>query len=131
MCTQSKLENEIFNILKENNIDFEREKKFDALGLYRYDFYLPQKNILIECQGIQHLQEVPYFAKHTSFSTQLNRDKLKFNFAIKNNIKIIYFIKEKNICLQQEQFGGIYDENNNVFKKSTDLLEYIKSIDNG
>lgn len=131
MCSQSKLENEIYNILQKNGISFEREKKFDALGLYRYDFYIPQKNILIECQGIQHLQEVPYFTKHTSFSTQLSRDKLKYDFAIKNNIRIIYFIKEKSISLQQEQFCGIYNENNNVFKKSTDLLEYIKSIDNG
>lgn len=126
MCAQSKLENEICNILKENNIDFEREKKFDALGLYRYDFYLPQKNILIECQGIQHFKKKSFFIKRTPFSTQLNRDKLKFNFAIKNNIKIIYFIKEKNICLQQEQFGGIYDEEKNVFKTSSDLLKFIK-----
>ena len=45
--------------LKENNIDFEQEKKFSSLigkknSNYRFDFYLPKHNLLIEYDGKQH-----------------------------------------------------------------------------
>ena len=49
-------EEKISNILKENNIYFEREKSFADLkhGLFRFDFYLPNNNIIIEFDGEQH-----------------------------------------------------------------------------
>lgn len=130
MCTQSRLEDEVFNLLSDNNIEFEREKKFDELcdRKYRYDFYLPKQNILIECQGIQHLKCVDFFTKKTPFSIQLKRDKEKYDFAIKNNFNIIYFIKENFIGLQQKQFNGIYNCKNNVCKTATQLLKRIKEL---
>ena len=51
----------MYSALNENNIIFEREKKFDDFGRYRYDFYIPQKKILIECQGIQHFEKIDFF----------------------------------------------------------------------
>ena len=46
-------EEKIITILKKEKVPFEREKTFKDLkhGLYRYDFYLPSLNVLIEFDG--------------------------------------------------------------------------------
>ena len=61
----SKGEELISVILKNNNILFEREKTFNDLkhGLLRFDFYLPERNIIIEWDGLQHFEQVSYFQK--------------------------------------------------------------------
>lgn len=38
------------------NIKYERYKKFSWLKKQNLDFYLPDYNIAIECQGIQHFE---------------------------------------------------------------------------
>ena len=56
-CLRSKGEQKIIQILQENNILFEKEKTFencfypDTGGMCRFDFYLPDYNILIEYDG--------------------------------------------------------------------------------
>ena len=56
-CKQSYLEKAVEKYLTENNIKYEIQKRFiyckDKYPL-PFDFYLPDKNILIECQGKQH-----------------------------------------------------------------------------
>ena len=47
----------IENLLIENSIQYIKEYKFKDLGEYRYDFYLPTLNRLIEFYGKQHFQE--------------------------------------------------------------------------
>ena len=41
------------------------------------DFYLPEYNIAIECQGIQHFKRIEYFGGEKSFKEQKNRDTIK------------------------------------------------------
>lgn len=82
----------IENILKENNILYEKEKSFSGLTgknntPYRFDFYLPEYNRLIEYDGIQHYKERNFF-KDTLEEIQ-NRDIIKNNFALNNNIDLI------------------------------------------
>ena len=62
-CLESILEKEIAKILKNNNILFDRQKRFDWLGRQSFDFYLPEYNIAIECQGIQHFEPVDFAGK--------------------------------------------------------------------
>jgi len=75
------------------NIKYEKEKTFSELKnpltgrLLRYDFYLPEYNLLIEVDGAQHYQEVAIFAG--SLSQTQDRDLIKDTFAIKNGIKLI------------------------------------------
>jgi very-short-patch-repair endonuclease len=49
----SKYEEKIITVLKKSHIAFVREKTFEDLrgGKYRYDFYIPSSNILIEVDG--------------------------------------------------------------------------------
>ena len=94
-CTNSwKMEKEIKYFLDENNIKYEEQKTFDWLkyksNLY-LDFYLPEYNIFIECQGRQHFLPVDAFGGEKGFESTKIRDKIKLQKCIDNNIKPLYF----------------------------------------
>ena len=89
-CSQSHLENDTYSFLKNEEIIFEQQKKFNWLGLMRLDFYLPEYNIAIECQGIQHYQPIEFFGGKKAFNDLINRDRLKKQLCEEHNIKMIY-----------------------------------------
>lgn len=97
ICNESKLEIEMSQLLKKYNVNFEKEKRFSWLkdkGDMRIDFYLPDYNIGIECQGVQHYRPTVFGGsddKYYLFKEQIRRDKLKKELCNKNNIKIMYF----------------------------------------
>ena len=58
--------------------------------LLEYDILLKDKNILIEFNGRQHYEYVPFFHKsRNKFKLQQERDKLKKILAINNGYKLI------------------------------------------
>lgn len=99
-CTKSSLENQLKQKLIEKNIRFEEQKKFDWL-IYKnklsLDFYLPDYNIGIECQGIQHFEPIDFFGGEEAFKLQIERDKIKFELCKTNGIQLKYIINEKEI----------------------------------
>lgn len=83
-------EKNIENLLIENSIQYIKEYKFKDLGEYRYDFYLPVLNRLIEFDGKQHFQECGgSWDKNDSLEQRQVRDKIKNNYAISNNIDLV------------------------------------------
>lgn len=98
-CNESHLEKEINDFLIKNNINFERQKRFDWLGLQSLDFYLPDYNVAIECQGIQHFKPIDFFGGEKEYKKTIERDKNKKYLCEQNNIKLIYYtnIEHKNI----------------------------------
>jgi hypothetical protein len=89
-CSQSHLENDTYSFLKNKEIIFEQQKKFNWLGLMRLDFYLPEYNIAIECQGIQHYQPIEFFGGKKAYNDLIRRDKIKKQLCEEHNIKMIY-----------------------------------------
>ena len=82
---------EIENYLKENNISFEKTKKYSNLkdkSLLSYDFYLPSKNLLIEYNGEQHYKNKFKKTFH-EWHRQLHHDWLKRKYAKDNNINLL------------------------------------------
>ena len=74
-----------------NHINFEREKTFSDLkrGKFRYDFYIPKYNILIEYDGEQHFRHIHHFQKlRRDFLKQQEHDRQKNSYALANNIKL-------------------------------------------
>ena len=111
-CNQSHLENETMMLLEKNSIIFETQKRFPWLKNkceMPLDFYLPEYNIAIECQGIQHYltEGNGYFTTESVKVTQKN-DKLKYKLCQEHGIQI-YYIK--------------YDED--IEKKLSDILNNI------
>ena len=67
VCLESKGELKISSFLEKNNIKYIREKSFDNCinplsnsKLY-FDFYIPDRNIVIEYNGEQHYKPIKYF----------------------------------------------------------------------
>lgn len=90
----SKPEEKINSILKNNNINFIREKAFYDLrkGSFRYDFYIPNFNgaeICIEYDGEQHFKQVKHFQPtRRDFLKTQEHDRQKNSYCLANNIKL-------------------------------------------
>ena len=99
-CLVSNGEEEIAKILKDNNINFIRQKTFPDLqykSLLRFDFYLPEINFIIEYNGIQHYQPVKFFGGEESFNETKIRDELKRQYCLQNNINYLVIKFNENI----------------------------------
>lgn len=89
-CSESHGEKFIRKYLDKNNINYIPQKKFHDLKdktYLSYDFYLPDYNILIEYQGIQHYE--PRFGNSNYFKKQQHHDKMKREYAKKNGYKLL------------------------------------------
>jgi len=91
-CKESKGEKEVKKILSENKILYISQYKFNncknKLKL-PFDFYLPEHNICIEYHGEQHYKPINFFGGVKSFKQQQKRDKIKEDYCLNNNIKLI------------------------------------------
>ena len=121
-CNISKLEETIIKFLTNNNIKYEHEKKFNWLGKQRLDFYLPEYNVAIECQGNQHFKSIEYFGGNKSLNYQIKNDIKKFTKCLEHNIKLFYYIPDESI---------IKNLNNNLIYKNNNIIsdENIYKID--
>ena len=96
VCPESNMEGEMRNFLIKHNIKFEQEKTFTWLKYKRrlfLDFFLPEYNIAIECQGLQHFSPVDLFGGKDFFDETLKRDKAKQELCNDHNIKVLYYSK--------------------------------------
>jgi hypothetical protein len=99
-CNDSKGETEISKYLLDNKFNFISQKRFDGCRNkipLRFDFYLPDKNICIEYNGIQHYEPIEFFNGKDGLISQMNRDKIKEDFCIKNNIKLIVIRYDESV----------------------------------
>ena len=93
----SSLEEHIISVLKKEKIKFQREKTYPDLkqGWYRYDFFIPSLNFLIEIDGAQHYKFSKLFhKKRQDFLKAQERDRKKNSYALSHNIplyRIPYF----------------------------------------
>lgn len=71
-------------------VDYIHNKSTEWSGRKRYDFYVYDKKLIIECHGLQHYSNVSYNSfKNLEF--QIKNDKEKEDIAIANGIK--YYIQ--------------------------------------
>ena len=111
ICNESHLERDVRLFLQENNIKFEQQKRFKWLGRQSLDFYLPDYNIAIECQGLQHFNEVEHFGGKEEFKKILRRDNIKNIKCSDNNVKLFYVVKNINqIEIKGKVLKRLYEE---------------------
>lgn len=89
----------ITEVLNKYNIKYEREKRFDDCKNKKalpFDFYLPDYNILIEYNGLQHYKDIDI--GRTELALIQHRDSIKKKYCEDNNIQLIiipYWDKDK------------------------------------
>lgn len=76
----------MFNILEQLNMDFMTEYSPIWSNNYRFDFYLPKYNIIIETHGKQHYESSTNF--NVPLETQQIIDRDKENLSMNNGVKI-------------------------------------------
>ena len=122
-CRQSRGEQMVKNTLEENRIEFIQQHSFEWMrvstyGRLSFDFYIPSRNIAIECQGRQHFEVVNAFGGAETFAKTLERDKKKFNLSQEHDIKLIFFLEKR--------FNKYMDNGLIYFNETQDLIEYLK-----
>ena len=90
-CNLSHLERSVMYYLDDVGITYDYQKRFKWLGNQSLDFYLPDYNIGIECQGEQHFFPVEHFGGDKRFKNTLERDKRKKKLCEENGVKLLYF----------------------------------------
>lgn len=91
-ASESRGEREIRHVLENNYIDFKQEYSFvdcrDKNPL-PFDFYLPNYNILIEYQGVQHYDVIERFGGLKGFILRQKHDKIKLEYCLLSGITLI------------------------------------------
>ena len=95
-CNLSHLERDVMKCLDEHGITYDYQKRFDWLGKQSLDFYLPDYNVGIECQGEQHFFPVDFVGKGDGwackkFNKTISTDKRKKALCEENGVKLLYF----------------------------------------
>lgn len=96
-------EKRIQEILSRAGIVFEREKTFNTClsdnGVcLRFDFFLPEFNVVIEFDGEQHFHPIEFFGGERGFAEIKRRDAIKNKWCYDNAIKLLrisYLILDK------------------------------------
>lgn len=99
-CHMSKYARKVRNLLVELHINFTIEQQFPWLVNkipMRLDFYLPDFNIAIECQGGYHFTVDGFYNKtDEDLYKVLEKDKLKARLCDENGVGLIYYCTNKN-----------------------------------
>ena len=102
ICKESRGEREVRQYLEKNNIKYIPQHKFSGcrhkLEL-PFDFYLPDLNVTIEYQGEQHFKPVKIFGGDSMFKIRKIRDKIKSDYCLNNQIKLISIPYTENVSI--------------------------------
>lgn len=91
-CSISTGEKSIRSWLIENDIKFIPEYTFIDCRDQRvlpFDFYLPDKNTIIEYDGKQHFEKNDYWGGESALRIVQHHDRIKNNYCSSNNINLI------------------------------------------
>jgi hypothetical protein len=92
ICKESKGEKVVRNYLISNNLKFIKQKYFNDCKDIRplpFDFYLPDYNVCIEYDGIQHFKPIDIFGGEKGFNRVKKTDLIKTNYCLNNDIRLI------------------------------------------
>ena len=91
-CKSSKGENEIKRILDYFKIKYIPQYTFENCKFKKklpFDFFLPEKNLCIEFNGMQHYKSIEHFGGDIEFENRKIRDTIKKEYCKNNNIKLL------------------------------------------
>lgn len=111
-CKRSLGEETIDLYLSSLKINFEMQKRFNDckgdVGTLPFDFYLPDYNILIEYDGIQHYFPIETFGGITGFEKRQRYDKIKTEWAKNNGYELLRIRYDECILIRLMEFLDKY-----------------------
>lgn len=117
-CSKSKMVNEVIKILSKKEIKYCLEKTFEWLCIdknkLRIDIFLPDYNVGIECQGLQHFVPIDSWGGIEQFKKQKLYDETKFSLCKENKIKLLYYTNLHDFA-----------KNNTIYDNINDLLKTL------
>lgn len=92
-CKSSHMEDSVARVLDEMGISYARGYKTDWLGRQHLDFFIADRDVGIECQGVQHTQAVGFFGgeERLKYTKELDEKKRKLCSEHGINLKFINF----------------------------------------
>lgn len=128
---ESNGEKRIKSFLNKFNIEFKRQYKMKDCKNIRvlpFDFYLPNYNIIIEFDGIQHFKKINFFEKKFNMEKLNTNDLIKTNYCYNNGIfmlRIDYtYIKKIDNILKKIIFENYLIRNDTNLILVTDINKY-------
>ncbi len=88
ICRIFKGEKAIKEYLENKNINFIPQKRLDYKRL-SFDFFLPDYNVAVEFDGIQHFEPVDFFGGQEQFEKQTLRDLCKNYYCFERGLKLL------------------------------------------
>jgi hypothetical protein len=111
-CCSSKGENLIKNYLNNININYIHQHKFADCKdkkILSYDFYLPDYNLCIEYDGLQHFKPIKRFGGLEGFNIVKKHDKIKNIYCKSNDIMLLRIKYNDNIEKKLKNFKITHD----------------------
>lgn len=107
----SKYEQLIGILLDKKNIRYIREYLDIWNGHYhRFDFFLPDRNMIIEYNGQQHYEPIEYFGGEEQFRLRQERDKEKEQYCQDKNLQLIVFNYQQTSEEIEKKIGLIFND---------------------
>lgn len=112
----SRGEKDIVAYLLKENIEYETQKKFpdlykiDKTGrkkYFRFDFYIPKEDLLLEYDGEYHFIPSRHSTGKESFMKQQDRDVIKMKYVKEKNIKLLripFYLNENLFSILDDLF---------------------------
>ena len=91
-CNKSSMEQSVIGVLNKCGIKFIAQKRFEDCRNKRplpFDFYLPEYNTCIECNGQQHYEAIDFFGGSYGFIYRKANDDIKSSYCAEHNITLI------------------------------------------
>ena len=119
-------ERELYELLSNMYCKVETQKTYNDLknkGYLKYDFYLPEYNLLIELDGDHHREKISYKSKdmtelekylaeieaNEKLQDRQYKDKLKDDYAKDNNIPLLR-IEYSNAIIELDKWKKLIEE---------------------
>lgn len=96
-CKSSHLELFTMNVLNEMGVKFKHQANkddLDWLGRQKLDFFLPDHNVAIECQGEQHFGCVELWGGKNGLEKRIKLDKDKLKKCTEHGVTVYYIGEE-------------------------------------
>lgn len=129
ICYYKKSKGEIaINLfLEKNDIKYVKECSFPDLKQYKFDFYLPEFNAIIEFDGEQHFRPIGFFGGQEQYKIQQLRDKEKNLYCLKKGIDL-YRIPYYEELYLEEILTKIFKEKSSTTIERYKITEQSKEL---